>query len=216
MILLVTATEMEAAPLRPQIPGRVFDFLVSGVGMVETSARLAGRLCAAEGKVSLVINFGVAGAYIGSGAGMLDLCLAESEVLGDFGVCQEEKTVPFPADLGAGLQFPLEKSVLERAVGIFSRHGLPVKRGVFVTVNGVSATASRGAFLRKAWNGLCENMEGAAVVRVCAEFSVPCLEVRSVSNMVEDRNPASWQLAAASERCAEAVSLLVSGSSLLV
>jgi nucleoside phosphorylase len=51
-------------------------------------------------------------------------------------------------------------------------------------------------------------MEGCAVARVCAEFAVPCLEVRCVSNM-EDRNLANWQLAAAARKCGEVVSLLV-------
>ncbi|PKN23327.1 MAG: hypothetical protein CVU68_01250 [Deltaproteobacteria bacterium HGW-Deltaproteobacteria-3] len=63
--------------------------------------------------------------------------------------------------------------------------------------------------LRAAHNGLCENMEGAAVARVCQEFAVPCLEVRCVSNMVEDRNPANWQLAAAVQKCGQVVSLLI-------
>jgi futalosine hydrolase len=52
-------------------------------------------------------------------------------------------------------------------------------------------------------------MEGGAVARVCEEFAVPCLAVRCVSNMVEDRNLASWQLAAAVQKCGQAVSLLV-------
>jgi futalosine hydrolase len=47
------------------------------------------------------------------------------------------------------------------------------------------------------------------VARVCEEFAVPCLAVRCVSNMVEDRNLASWQLAAAVQKCGQAVSLLV-------
>ncbi len=39
------------------------------------------------------------------------------------------------------------------------------------------------------------------MARVCEQFSLPCLEVRCVSNMVEDRNRGNWKLGQA---CAEA------------
>jgi len=37
-------------------------------------------------------------------------------------------------------------------------------------------------------------MEGAAIALVCNTFNLPCAELRCVSNMVEDRNTANWQL----------------------
>jgi futalosine hydrolase len=151
----------------------------------------------------------VAGAYAGSGAGLLDLCLAEREVLGDFGVCHAERVEPFEGQLASRSVFPLDSRYLAQAAEILGARELGCKKGVFVTVNGVSATARRGAMLRAAYNGLCENMEGGAVARVCEEFAIPCLEVRCVSNMVEDRNPANWQLAAAVHKCGQAVSLLI-------
>jgi futalosine hydrolase len=42
--------------------------------------------------------------------------------------------------------------------------------------------------------GLCENMEGAAVALACQQMSVPLLEVRGISNLVEDHDPARWDL----------------------
>ncbi|MGV1098791.1 futalosine hydrolase [Thiovibrio sp. JS02] len=209
MILLVAATEMEAAPFLSLRKGGGVELLVSGVGLLETAVRLGRRLCEGGGDVSLVLNFGVAGAYPGAGAEMLDLCLAEQEVLGDFGICHGETTEPFGHHLATRAVFSLSSSHLDQAADVLAGHGFAVKRGGFVTVHGASATASRGLSLQRAHDALCENMEGAAVARLCAEFSVPCLELRAVSNMVEDRNLANWQLAAASERCAAAVSVLL-------
>jgi futalosine hydrolase len=209
MILLVAATEMEALPLVGKTTGQPHALFVTGVGPLETAVRLTRRLCEAEEKVSLVLNFGVAGAYEGSGAGLLDLCLAESEVLGDFGICYEESIAFFEGQLAPRAVFPLAPEYLAQAGEILDNHNYDCKQGAFVTVNGATATARRGAMLHAAHNGLCENMEGGAVARVCAEFAIPCLEVRCISNMVEARNPANWQLGEAMQKCGQAVSLLV-------
>jgi len=209
MILLVAATEMEALPLVGKMSGLPHALFVAGVGPLETAVRLTRRLCEGGGDVSLVLNFGVAGAYAGSGAGLLDICLAESEVLGDFGICYEESVAPFDGQLANRAFFPLDQRYLAQAGEILAMQDCICKKGVFVTVNGATATARRGAMLRAAHSGLCENMEGGAVARVCAEFAVPCLEVRCVSNMVEDRNHGNWQLVAAVHKCGQVVSLLI-------
>jgi futalosine hydrolase len=215
MILLVAATEMEALPLVEKMRGQPHALFVAGVGPLETAVRLTRRLCEGRGDISLVINFGVAGAYVGSGAGLLDICLAESEVMGDFGICHGESVSPLDGQLAKSGIFPLESRYLEQAWEIFRKQDFGCKKGAFVTVNGVTATTSRGAMLHAAHNGLCENMEGGAVARVCDEFAVPCLEVRCVSNMVENRNPANWQLAAAVRKCGQAVSLLIDHMTIL-
>ena len=209
MILLVVATEMEAMPLVGKETGQPHALFVGGVGPLETAVRLTRRLCEGGRDISLVLNFGVAGAYVGSGAGLLDICLAESEVLGDFGICHAERVEPLAGQLASKAIFFLDPQYVAQASEILGKQGCGCKKGAFVTVSGVSATAQRGAQLRMAHDGLCENMEGGAVARVCAEFDVPCLEVRCVSNMVEDRNLVNWQLAAAARKCGEAVSLLV-------
>lgn len=209
MILLVVATEMEALPLAGEKVALPHEILLTGVGPLETAVRLTRRLSMGQGDVSLVLNFGVAGAYVGSGADLLDICLAEREVMGDFGICHAENVEPFKGQLASRSVFLLDQRYLALAGEILDKQNYGCKKGVFVTVNGASATARRGAMMRAAHNGLCENMEGGAVARVCDEFAVPCLEVRCVSNMVEDRNPANWQLAAAARKCGQAVALLV-------
>lgn len=216
MILLVAATEMEALPLSGKKNGQPHDLLIAGVGPLETSVQLTRRLSqAGAGNISLVLNFGVAGAYAGSGAGLLDICLAETEVLGDFGICYEDSVEPFEGKLAARAAFSLESPYLAQAEEILDKQDCSYRKGVFVTVNGVTATARRGEMLRVAHNGLCENMEGAAVARVCDEFAIPCLEMRCVSNMVEERNLALWQLPAAVQKCGQVVSLFLDHAVLL-
>jgi futalosine hydrolase len=226
MILALAATEFEMSPLLQRLtahqqkssgerPASCWRTLVSGVGPVETTLRLTRYLDQCDVPIDCVINFGVAGAYVpdmpdtGGHAGLLDLCLAEEEGFGDFGICFADRVEAFDVSLGGAVVFPLDQGMLARAGEILSRHGLAYLRGNFVTVTGASATRQRGAMLAARCNGLCENMEGAAVARVCAEFSLPLLELRAISNLVLDRDLSRWQLAAACGRAAEAAALLM-------
>ena len=57
--------------------------------------------------------------------------------------------------------------------------------------------------LEERYHGLCENMEGAAVAQVAACHGVPWLEVRGISNMVEDRDLSKWDYPGRRSGCAE-------------
>lgn len=207
MILLVAATTMEATPLANLCQGH--DLLVAGVGVLETTLHLTRRLAVDPGRYSLVVNFGVAGAYPASGTKLLEICLADREVLADLGICRGEEVDPLNVSLTGPLFFPLNDHVTVQAGNILNQHNFANRIGTFITVSAVSATRRRGDWLCRTHHALCENMEGAAVARVCQEFGLPCIEVRCISNMVEDRDAAAWQLAPAIHRCAEAVTLLV-------
>lgn len=230
MILAVAATEFEMGPLtgllseekgqRGDGPAWPCRPLISGVGPVETALRLTRYLERCEPPVEAILNFGVAGAYLpddsfsssaASGqAEILDLCLAERECFGDFGLCYSDHIEAFAPQLGGPVVFTLDQTLLDQAAQILARRQIHFRRGTFVTVSAASATRKRGAMLAARFQGLCENMEGAAVARVCAEFSLPLLELRAISNLVEDRDPGRWQMAAACQRAAAAVAIILS------
>ena len=221
MILAVAATEFEMSPLVQLLtgggekPASAWRTLITGVGPLETTLRLTRYLESCDVGIDCVVNFGVAGAYVsdlpdtGGNAGLLDLCLAEQESFGDFGICFADRIEAFDVQLGGAVVFPLDQDLLSRAGEVLTRHEQAYRRGNFVTVAAASATRQRGAMLAARFNGLCENMEGAAVARVCAEFSLPVLELRAISNLVLDRDLSCWQMAAACERAAEAAALLI-------
>jgi futalosine hydrolase len=54
-------------------------------------------------------------------------------------------------------------------------------------------------------------MEGAAVAQVCETYGVPFLELRGVSNMVEDRNLDNWDLEGAGKMAQQALIALLRG-----
>jgi futalosine hydrolase len=52
-------------------------------------------------------------------------------------------------------------------------------------------------------------MEGAAYAHVAARYALPFLEVRGISNVVEDRDLSRWQLDAAANVVADALPTVV-------
>jgi futalosine hydrolase len=210
MILAVAATEFEMAPLRALLQEEV-RYLITGVGPVEAAVRLTRFLSVQPDAITAVVNIGVAGGYIldQRGSQFLDLYLAETEVFGDLGICFPDRIEPLPEDLTGRARFRMDQELLTMACRICTEHGIVVKTGNFVTVAGASATQARGEMLRSRFQAQCENMEGAAVARVCAECSLPVLELRCISNLVEDRDLKRWRLQEACEKAAWAAAQII-------
>lgn len=214
MFLAACATKFEMQPLLDLLHQEARECLnlITGVGMVETTLALTRFLEQHQGRVTGVVHFGVGGAYVRSGAGgaeLLDICLADDEVFGDFGICYQDRIEPLDEQMLFREHYPLDPGLLAQAGKILQKEGLSYKQGKFVTVSGVSATGERGAMLADQYNGICENMEGAAMARVCEEFRLPLLELRAISNFVEERDLARWKLAEACERAGKAAALLL-------
>jgi futalosine hydrolase len=217
MFLIVCATEFELQPLLVDAlpPDREeWTTLVTGVGMVETALSLTRFLERQGEKIHAVLNIGVGGAYIHhgeEGAALLEICLAEQEIFGDFGICHPDRIEPLAERLVKRSRYLLDADLLEKASTLLAENGLAVRHGNFVTVCGVSATASRGTMLARHYDALCENMEGAAVARVCEEYDLPLLEMRTISNFVEERDLTRWKLSEACEQAGKAGALLLKG-----
>ncbi len=216
MFLVVCATEFELQPLLDALlPDRKeWTTLVTGVGMVETTLCLTRFLEQQGDKIHAVLNVGVAGAYVHDGKegiGLLEICLAEEEVFGDFGICHPDHIEPLAEHLVYRSRYPLDADLLQKASTILVENGHSPRCGKFVTVCGVSATASRGTMLGSQYGALCENMEGAAVARVCEEYDLPLLEMRTISNFVEERDLTGWKLTEACEQAGKAAALLLKG-----
>ena len=216
MLLVTAATDMEMdAFTRCCPPSSDCAILVTGVGQVEAAVRLTAFLAGAPQPPVAVVNFGVAGAYVfddREGADLLDICLAEREVLADLGLCFDEEIRSLHGQSFTVLDtFDLDEGLRRRAEAVLGTADIPYKRGVFATVNCVSSTRRRGTMVAGPIQALCENMEGAAVARTCTFFGLPMLELRCISNLVEDRQRQKWRLRQACARCGEVTAHLVKG-----
>ncbi len=217
MILAIAATEIEMAPFAVEctadaLPCRT---LVTGVGPVETAFRLTRFLCETKKQFEAVVHFGVGGAYIlpeqQIQPALMDICFAEQEVAGDFGICLEKRVEYLDSALTGEILYDLDKSLAARCRTIFHQLGISYHLGVFITVNSITGHRARGQMLQGRWNGMCENMEGAAAVRVCREFNLPSAELRCISNYVEDRDLSTWCLPEAAAKAAHTAIQLVKG-----
>ena len=198
MILVVAATSAELAELQKLTCPDV-QFLVAGVGLVETTFNLTQYLLAHPG-IPGVINLGIAGAFPTSSVAVLDCCLATSETIGDLGVCFDHHMDNLdPSFLFMGNEYPCDNPFQAHFLEWFGRDNHSVHCDSFLSVSGVSGTTRRGAMINR-HGCICENMEGAAVARVCSGLGIDWLEFRVVSNLVEDRDPSKWQIKPAIEK----------------
>lgn len=188
--LLIAATENEIGPfLRlPERQRSETEVLVTGVGMVATAFALGKKLATA--RYDLLLNVGIAGSF------------DRSISLGDV-VCIYQDTF---AELGAedgddfldSDQLGLGQHTFE---GIFQGYkalnSLPKCRSI--TVNKVHGKAAAIAETMRRLKPQTESMEGAAVFYAAHQLGLPAIQVRAISNYVERRNKASWEIPRAVE-----------------
>jgi futalosine hydrolase len=202
-ILVLTATAVEAALLQSS---RV-SVVLTGIGAVNTAYALTHYL-ATQPRPSLVIQTGIAGAYVPSGVRVGSVVLADTEIYGDLGVMTtggwrpaEEMGIPLVEARGAHPPrfnyFPFDPDLVARASAVCG--SLIARTGPFLTLSQVTGVRTLGDALHARFGALCESMEGAAAAHVCALHDVPFLEVRGISNLVEDRNREVWRVKEAAE-----------------
>lgn len=194
-ILIVAATESELPNLNGQFPNLKIDSLISGVGMVATTFQLTQKLT--EKKYDLVVNAGIAGAFaesleIGSVVQVSSDRLAElgAEDHDNFQPADEMKLIS-KNELGFSTDIKIDK--------------LPSVSGI--TVNRVHGNVESIIKIREQFNPDVESMEGAAVGFVCSKLGVPWCQIRSISNRVEPRNKANWNIPLALKNLHQQVSV---------
>jgi futalosine hydrolase len=232
-LLLVTATGLEAHPLRADLSRlEKIDFPLGelwrgslptpranvrapqpihvahlGIGKVNTASGLA--LAIEKLSPTAVIQLGIGGAYINSFASIGVVMAATHDVHIDSGVRTEEGWHGM-----AHVGFPLLTKNNETYHNIFPTHqaltqlfvdtlGLPT--GIFATSETITGTFGESTAIQKQFDVSVESMEGAAAAQVCLAMNVPFAEVRGVSNIVGERDKNNWNISKAVKRVNEVV-----------
>lgn len=186
-------------------------------GIGKASAAAAATLLLNQFNVSHVLMIGCAGAYPEGGLTVGDLAIASEEVMGDEGVMTPSGFLDME-QLGLAIvqrhesryyhRFPTDNglvSALSTMLEAYAHHhAIQCRTGSFVTVSTCSGTTIAGQQLYQRTQGIAENMEGAAVAQICTLYQIPFVEIRAISNMVEDRNMAQWDLFGAMARAQHA------------
>jgi futalosine hydrolase len=195
-VLVVAATDGEIASIVSSgHAARGVDFLVTGVGMVGTAARVSRALALDQYDVAL--NLGVCGTF------------NQSLVPGTVVHVISDRIAELGAEDGDAF-LTLDDMKLSGDQAFTSRRPpasptlslLP--RVSAITVNTVHGREASIASAIARFDPDVESMEGAAFMCACSVNNIPYAQVRAVSNVVERRNLASWKLALAVDSLARA------------
>lgn len=239
MIALLAAVDQETSLIRQDmsgiaeevacglhlISGHIFDVPVclahSGVGKAAAAAAAIPLLD--HSKADALILFGCGGSYPNSGLGIGGIALASSECFGDEGVMTAhgfrdlaDMDLPIRRDGTARYNtWPLDETLCAWATPILEtmtrEKNQAFRTGPFVTVSTCTGTLENAHAIQRRTSGICENMEGAAVALACEQLSVPMLELRGISNHVEDRDTGRWDLTTGMTSAQHAVLHLLGG-----
>ncbi len=206
-LLIVSATSLEIKPLLVELgEGQEMqnhvtrysygqfqvDVLITGVGMVPTAVYTS--MVLGLYRYDAVINAGICGCFnteipIGEVLNIVTDCLPET------GAEEGERFLSLiDLNLLDQDEFPFNggKLVNDSVFGSELIEGLPVSSGV--TVNTVHGNAHNIAAFLQRTHADVETMEGAAFMFSCKLHKIRHIQVRSVSNYIEDRNIAKWNI----------------------
>jgi len=209
-VIVIAATSGEATLLH-QAPRATV--LVTGIGVVNTAHALT-RAFLTQPRPSLVIQTGIAGAYVPAGIDVGSTVLASEEVYADVGVIAPDgwlsaERVGLPLVEGSATSparynhFPLDRDLVARATAACGDS--LARTGRFLTLSQATGVRALGDVLYDRFDALCESMEGAAAAHICTIYDVPFLEVRGISNLVENRDRAIWRVQEAANAAQRAV-----------
>ncbi len=168
------------------------DVLVTGVGMVST-AYCMGKVLQAY-KYDLAINAGIAGCF--------DKNIPLGEVLNITSDCFPELGAEdgeyflslIDLKLLESDSFPYNNMELINESKINSAYVNELKKVKGITVNTIHGMEDTITKVKTLFEPVTESMEGAAFMYACLMENIKHLQIRSVSNYVEKRNRASWNI----------------------
>ncbi len=190
---LVEAAEVESTTVIGDTTYHVGTLNGQDVVMVQAGV---GKVLAANGTAALLNNFtvdgviftGVAGG-VGDDVDVMDMVIGTEAYQADYG---EETNDGFIWNGGAGsdreagvtpLDATLSQIAYDSAVEILGTDS--VHQGVITTGDVFVSSETYVAFLQETFNSLACEMEGAAVARVCEQYTVPCAILRCMSDKAD-------------------------------
>lgn len=183
-ILVVAATIEEITPSLPFLSQHDIAYLVTEVGMVATTYQLTKHL--QRHQVDLLLHVGIGG-ILDPSANLGDVYRVSKDEIFELGA-DDNGTFLSIEELGFGKRIYTEKAPVNLSLPI-----VPIACGI--TVNNVHGGNRQISDLQKQYQEpLIESMEGAAAFFVAAHEQIDCLQYRAISNYIEPRNRAAWEI----------------------
>lgn len=189
-------------------------------GMSKANAAHSASILITRYSPSALIIFGIGGAYPSCGIKIGDVVVASEEIDADTGIITHEGFheahhigVPLIQTDKASFfnRLPASEQLFAYATRILSASTElgRVYTGPFVTVSSCTGTSKRARELELRYRGICENMEGVSAAHVAELHRTPWMEVRGISNIVEDRDLKKWNTPLAARSAQRAIQLLL-------
>ena len=206
-VLITAATEREMecfgkVPLS-HLNLKIFS-IISGIGPVSTVYAIMNYL-SQNSIPDLILNIGIAGSYT-ENLPIGRVVVPETDLFADLGICSGKEFIPLSR---TGIKddddniTPVGNYNASREVVVRLKEKLAVVKAV--TVSTATGTSEAREAILKEYEPDIETMEGAAVYYVCNKKGIPCIGIRSVSNMAGERDKSSWDINLAFEQLGKAL-----------
>ena len=173
-ILIVTATKQEIS----LVGDRSIEILITGIGIPNTILNLTRHLN--KIRYDLIINIGVCGSF------------HKGYMIGDVVEIIKDQFSEIGYEDNEGFQFFDNSFQLDTVFEVPPKTKLASVNGITVnTVHG-NEESIKNVILKI--NPDVESMEGAACMMVSERFGIPFMQIRGISNHVEQRNTDNWDL----------------------
>lgn len=206
-ILIITSTFKEAELLpgrfnllkevnknfnRYRYKDQQIDLLVTGIGSVMTVYALMKYIT--NNTYNLIVQLGIGGSYskkfqIGNAVNIV------TEQFADLGI--EDKNsffTLFEKKIISADQFPYSGGKLINPLNFERKMISDIPQAEGITVNRVTGRRDTISLYSNKFSPDIESMEGAAFFYVCLIENIPFLELRGISNFVEERNRDLWDI----------------------
>lgn len=187
-VLVVSATELEIKSFAEQ--NNTADVLIAGVGIPATIFYVTKKLM--QKNYDLVIQAGIAGTF-SNDLKKGTVVLVNRDTFGDLGV-YEKGTFKTLFDMGFinENEFPFTDGWLVNQHEYLTNSTLSLASAI--TVNKITDEVEQIKNMTEKINPDIESMEGAALHYVCLQQKINFLQLRSVSNIVGERDKQKWAM----------------------
>ena len=204
-ILLIAATAPEIEPFTAA--NNQIDVLITGVGVPSTIYHLQKRIHQMD--YDFIIQAGIAGSFSNDFA-LGQVVLVKQDCFADLGMEEKGNYIPiFNTAFADKDEFPFTNGWLMNEDTNLKYLDLPKSKAI--TVNKVSDSELQKKQFLQTFNADIETMEGAAMHYVCLQEQIPFLQIRSISNLVGERDKTKWKMKEAIENLNKELARLING-----
>ncbi|MDB5230066.1 MAG: hypothetical protein JWN76_871 [Chitinophagaceae bacterium] len=195
-ILITAATAFEIQPLltylsaHPHVSIHSISTGICGVGVLAHSYKLNELITL--NRPHIIIQAGIAGSF--NETEFPSVCVIGKDRMADEGVLENENWKDlFDLNLQQINEFPFTNSWLVNPT-IPQLNLLKLPAETAVTVNQVTSDHNFRNIIQQKYQPAIESMEGAAFHYTCLQKNIPFLQLRSVSNLVGERDKTNWKI----------------------